>query len=160
MNHRVKTAGVLATALILAGPAHAQPPAAPRQPSQAEIQAMMDPAVEENLRAVTAAIPGVVTISTLRGRMAPAGVQKFNVVAEPGVFYIAAVCDTACSDINLRLLSSAGQVVAADELDNRFPITQATVEAKVAFDVEVILKACSKDPCAWGARILQKPQPK
>jgi len=160
MNYRVRTAAVLAAALMIAGPVQAQPPAAQAPAdaaTQAQIQALMDPAVEEHLRAVTAAVPGARTVRTLRGRLAPGAVQKFNIVAEAGTFMIAAVCDDACGDIDLRMLAPDGQLAAEDARPSKFPLTQAEVTGRVSFDVEVVMKACSKDPCAWGVRILSKP---
>lgn len=165
MSYRIRTAAVLAASLLIAGPVLAQPPAAPASPAQAppdaaaqaQIAALMDPAVEEHLRAVTAAVPGARTVRTLRGRLAPGAVQKFNIVAEAGTFYIAAVCDDACGDIDLRMLTTDGQLAAEDARPSKFPLTQAEVTGRVTFDVEVVMKACSKDPCAWGVRILSKP---
>lgn len=163
MNYRVRTAAGLAATLMIAGPVLAQPPASPASPqpqSSAEaaaVQALMDPAVEEHLRAVTAAVPGARTVSTLRGRLAPGARQRFNVIAEQGTFYIAAVCDDACGDIDLRMLAADGQVAAEDLRPSKFPMTQAEVTGRISFDVELVMKTCSKDPCAWGVRILSKP---
>ncbi len=158
MRNRVTTLS-LAAALCLGPLAHAQQqPGAVPADQAALAQSLMDSGVEEHLRAVTAAVPGAVTLKTLRGRLAPAGVLSFTIDADPGQYVIAAVCDATCGDLDLRMLGPDGKVAMVNEGPDKFPVTEANITQKVSFTVEVVMKSCSKDPCAWGARILRKPQ--
>ncbi|MGY2766913.1 hypothetical protein [Thermostichus sp. MS-CIW-26] len=61
-----------------------------------------------------------------------------------GYFYrgenIWAQCDQDCFDVDLVLYDASGQVVAADELLDDFPIVQAPYEGN--FSVKVIMASC------------------
>jgi hypothetical protein len=116
--------------------------------------AAKDPAVEKNLADVGGAMRGKIVLRTERGRLANAATHRFIVeVPNRGDFAVAGVCDDACSDVDIRLLDTDGKVVESDELDDKFPLAQASAPGPVRFQVEVVMKACAKEPCAWGVGV-------
>jgi hypothetical protein len=152
------TAAGLALAVALQASAHGAP-IGQQQATEAQIRQLIDPSVEEHLRAVTAALPDAKVVQTLRGRLAPGAIQRVNVKAQTGIWHFAAVCDDNCDDINMRMLAADGQVAYLDVAPDKFPSTRAEVQGEIDFVLEIAMKACSKETCVWAAQFYVKTPP-
>lgn len=69
-----------------------------------------------------------------------------------GQYWITAVCDLDCSDVDLAVVDEAGGVVDSDYEIDDFPVVGFTVDASATYEVRVIMASCSVDPCGVGVQ--------
>lgn len=63
------------------------------------------------------------------------------------------VCDGDCSDLDLRL-RSGGRVIGEDVLTDDVPVVQVQPGAR-PLSIEVIMAACSANPCYYGVAVFR-----
>ena len=61
-----------------------------------------------------------------------------------------AVCDSRCSDVDLRLFTANNQLIAQDVLDDAVPVLHVRPVATGNYDIEAVMARCAGDPC-WFA---------
>lgn len=139
----VKRAMAAVAALaLLAGPAAAQVP---------------DPYARELAQKLARAQ----TVVTERGYQRAAGPfagglgasedARFQVMLRAGMDYrIVGVCDSRCSDLDMRLYDPNDQRVAEDVLDDAVPVIHILPQSTGQHTIEVRMRRCSSDPC-WFA---------
>ncbi len=72
-------------------------------------------------------------------------------------YFIAAGCDTDCSDLDLRALSSDGQTVLDEDVgDDDVPIVSFTARTSGPHLLSVMMPSCSTDLCYFGFKVLSK----
>lgn len=77
--------------------------------------------------------------------------QRFTVMLRAGQDYrIVAVCDSRCSDVDLRLFTANNQLIAQDVLDDAVPIIHVRPAMTGNYDIEAVMARCAGDPC-WFA---------
>lgn len=69
-------------------------------------------------------------------------------------YFIAAVCDQDCSDIDLKLFDENENLVAEDTTEDGAPIVQVTPRWSGKFRLEVTMYDCSSAPCYYGVSVL------
>jgi len=68
-------------------------------------------------------------------------------------YLLVGVCDADCSDMDLRLSSPAGNLVAQDVATDDTPILQFTAPATGNYRVRVIMATCTTNPCYYGVAL-------
>jgi hypothetical protein len=72
------------------------------------------------------------------------------VLAAGRQYQIMGACDSDCSDMDLELYGPAGEPVASLQPEDEDFILPVTPARGGAFQVKVIMTACSADPCRYG----------
>ncbi|HRP10583.1 MAG TPA: hypothetical protein PLK37_06090 [Terricaulis sp.] len=143
-------AGLASTALLFTGPAVAQ-----------QEQQQVSPYVQAVIDQLSALVPamaqqGYPNYEVLQLNAINNGVtEPFNYAnadAQDVVFI--AVCDTDCSNIDLRV-KNGGRVVGEDVLDDKLPVVQ-TAESARPLNVDVIMTTCSQNPCVYGLAVFRR----
>jgi hypothetical protein len=62
------------------------------------------------------------------------------------------VCDTDCSDLDMRLNDANGNTIDVDVLDDDAPIVSVTPGNNGAYTLEVQMVACSEEPCRYAVQ--------
>ena len=60
------------------------------------------------------------------------------------------VCDNDCSDLDLRIYDSLGKLVDEDIEADDYPVLLLSANRAGTYRVEVVMAACSSDPCRFG----------
>ncbi|HYW07214.1 MAG TPA: hypothetical protein VE913_09675, partial [Longimicrobium sp.] len=71
-------------------------------------------------------------------------------------YLLLGVCDGDCSDMDIRLMDPAGNVVGEDVEDDDAPVVKLTAGASGRYSMRVMMPACSGDPCAYGVGVYAK----
>ena len=71
-------------------------------------------------------------------------------------YMVIGACDTDCSDIDITVKSSAGEVVASDTADDDVPIVRFTPKGDDRFTIETKMYACTENPCYFGFGIFRQ----
>ncbi len=75
----------------------------------------------------------------------------FNLSLDSGLDYkIVAVCDEDCSDIDMWIYDSSGNLIDADELDDDTPIVDVTPRWDGKFKIKIKMYECTREPCKVG----------
>jgi hypothetical protein len=69
-------------------------------------------------------------------------------------YFIAAVCDQDCSDLDLKLHDENGKLIAEDDLVDDAPIVRVTPRWSGRFTLTVTMFDCSSAPCHYGISVL------
>jgi hypothetical protein len=137
-----KTAAALAALAVLTGAAAAQVP----DPFARELAGRLSRAeslLTENGYARAA--------GPFAGGLSEQRAQRFTVMLRAGQDYrIVAVCDSRCSDVDLRLFTANNQLIAQDVLDDAVPVIHVRPIATGNYDIEAVMARCTGDPC-WFA---------
>lgn len=90
-------------------------------------------------------------------RLGPEATDSINFELEADVAYaVIGVCDTDCSDLDLRLKDENGNVIDDDFATDDFPIVEATPSWTGRFDLEVVMADCDEAYCYYGVAIYGK----
>lgn len=93
----------------------------------------------------------------LSGSLAPRATDPRTVTLQAGVRYaIVAVCDQACTDLDLRILDPSGARLAEDVDVSDTAVLEFTAQAAGTHRLDVIMWDCRDATCAWGGQILQR----
>lgn len=65
-------------------------------------------------------------------------------------YHVMGVCDTDCSDLDLKLSDPAGNEVSTDVEDDDTPVVSVRTTRAGTYTVEVGMAACSEEPCRFG----------
>lgn len=65
------------------------------------------------------------------------------------------VCDSDCSDLDLRVRNAQGGVVGEDVLTDDMPVVHAPQGAR-PLSVDVIMASCSQNPCVYGVAVYRR----
>jgi len=68
-------------------------------------------------------------------------------------YLLVGVCDADCSDMDLRLISPAGNRVAEDVANDDTPVLQFTAPSSGNYRVHVMMASCSANPCYYGVSL-------
>jgi hypothetical protein len=68
-------------------------------------------------------------------------------------YLLVGVCDADCSDMDLRLTSPGGSVVAQDVETDDTPVLQFTAPASGSYRVRVMMATCTTNPCYYGVAL-------
>ena len=72
-------------------------------------------------------------------------------------YFIGAGCDTDCSDLDLRALSSDGETVLDEDVgEDDVPIVSFTARTGGLYLLAVMMPACSTDLCYFGFKVMSK----
>lgn len=69
-------------------------------------------------------------------------------------YFIAAVCDQDCSDLDLKLFDENDNVIAEDDLVDDAPIVRVTPRWSGKFRLSVTMYDCSNAPCFYGISVM------
>ena len=67
---------------------------------------------------------------------------------------LVAVCDTDCTDIDLRVRNNGG-VVGEDVLTDAVPVVPVAAGGR-PLNIDVIMAACSQNPCVYGVAVFRR----
>lgn len=80
--------------------------------------------------------------------------REHLVQLQAGATYsVVAFCDEDCSDLDLEVRTSGGQVVGSDFRDDDNPVVNVTNAAGGAYVIRNIMADCAAEPCLTGVRI-------
>ena len=71
-------------------------------------------------------------------------------------YHIVAACDKKCTDLDLQLFDAAGKEVDWDAQDDNFPIVTTYAQTTQVYTVRVVMSACGKGACVYGAKAFIK----
>lgn len=69
-------------------------------------------------------------------------------------YFIAAVCDQDCSDLDLKLYDENDNVIAEDALEDDAPIVRVAPRWSGKFRLNVTMYACANAPCFYGISVM------
>lgn len=69
-------------------------------------------------------------------------------------YFIAAVCDQDCSDLDLKLFDENDNVIAEDELVDDAPIVRVSPRWSGNFRLAVTMYDCGNAPCFYGVSVM------
>jgi hypothetical protein len=92
-----------------------------------------------------------------RGSLAGGASRDISVqLAAAEVLAFVAVCDQACSDLDLTVFGPDGNEVGSDVLPDDAPIVRADNARAGTYRVRVTMATCSAATCEFGMRIVGK----
>jgi hypothetical protein len=68
-------------------------------------------------------------------------------------YVIHGACDRDCSDIDLSVLTEAGEVVGSDLLTDDYPVVTFTPDKSTRYQIKATMYACTAEPCYFGLGI-------
>jgi hypothetical protein len=74
---------------------------------------------------------------------------------EGGNYMIVAVCDEACSDIDIVLSSVGGELIGEDTLDDDTPVVTFEAAAGAGLHARIAMAGCRAEKCRTRARVYQ-----
>lgn len=74
---------------------------------------------------------------------------------EGGEYALVGVCDSACTDLDLRLFDESSHELAV-ALNPGTPILRITVPRTSKYRLRVVMTACSHSPCRYGVGVFGK----
>jgi len=90
------------------------------------------------------------TEETRTGSLADDGAGTIPIQLEADTEYrLSGLCDSDCTDLDLRLRDPEGKQVAEDVLLDAFPVLLFTPEEAGEFSLVVEMIECSVEPCYW-----------
>ncbi|MFM2042731.1 MAG: hypothetical protein RLY86_1307 [Pseudomonadota bacterium] len=142
---KVGTAGLLLSGMILAG---VMAPPALANNYEAVVRDQLTSAAQV-LRA-----QGFTLVDTHVDRMNANSTDSFTIALSKGVTYnVLAVCDQDCSDIDLQLVDSAGDVVEEDMTTDDIPMVLTRAVYTGEHTIKVQMYNCSNSPCFYGVAV-------
>lgn len=66
------------------------------------------------------------------------------------------LCDSDCSDLDLRVLDASGNRVAQDIASDDYPVATFTPLKSGVYTVRVTMASCSTEPCGWGVQAFSR----
>ena len=88
------------------------------------------------------------------GSMSEGDPESLSLSLRVGTEYkIVGVCDQDCSDLDLRLFDASGNEVDEDIMTDDVPIVTVTPSRSETYRLQVIMVACSTEPCFYGIGI-------
>jgi hypothetical protein len=140
-------AGVVAL-VLLAGPAAAQVPD-PFARELAQRLSRAESLLTENGYA-RAAGPFAGGLENRRAR-------QFNVMLRAGQDYrIVGVCESRCSDLDLRLFDPNNQMIGEDTLQDSVPIIHVMPRVTGQHTIEVAMYECRSEPCWYAFNVYSR----
>jgi len=95
-----------------------------------------------------------------RGALAGGAATKVPIDLVEGVAYrIVGVCDHDCPDLDLALFDPDGEEVAGDFMEDDLPILSHRADTTAEHSVEVIMVACSVNPCSFRIETFSQVDP-
>ncbi len=84
-------------------------------------------------------------------------VRRVSITLRAGQDYrIVGVCESRCSDMDLRLFGPNGGPVAQDILTDAVPIIHVRPQATGAFEVETAMVRCNATPCWYAFNVYSR----
>ena len=92
-----------------------------------------------------------------RGDLQNGGEQSFRFTARAGAdYFIGGVCDGDCSDMDLVLKDASGSEIDSDRATDDVPMMTIEGASGGSYTVDIIMAACSREPCFYGVQIYMK----
>lgn len=89
--------------------------------------------------------------AALTGALPQGGKDRLTIELDSGgQFSFLAVCDSDCSDIDLRVYDPSGALVGEDVLLDDYPVVSFTAARSATYVVEVIMATCRQAPCYYA----------
>lgn len=88
------------------------------------------------------------------GQLRGGASQSFTFDVRGGAAMFIGLCDENCSDVDLIVRNSAGQVVGSDVLDDNYPVVGVENAPAGRYTVEVQMPGCTSS-CHWGVHLYQ-----
>lgn len=83
--------------------------------------------------------------------------ESYSLTLRSGWTYqILGVCDTDCSDLDLKIIDENGNTIAEDQLEDDAPIVEVTPKWTGKFTLEVNMYRCSDAPCYYAVSVFGK----
>lgn len=90
-------------------------------------------------------------------RLTPNATDSINFELEADVEYVViGVCDSDCSDLDLRLKDENGNTIDEDFATDDVPIVEVSPAWTGRFDLDVVMANCSESYCYYGVAIFGK----
>ena len=90
------------------------------------------------------------------GSLNSGGSDTFVLPVHGAVYYrFHGVCDTDCSDLDIRIYNMSGALLAEDVMDDDMPITDLAPDVDGHVQVEVSMIQCSAEPCFYAVEAYQ-----
>lgn len=88
------------------------------------------------------------------GGLAEGATETYTIsVVEGKNYLIGGVCDTDCSDLDIRIYNTGGDLIGEDTLDDDVPVVELVPTNSGRVKVEVTMHACSSEPCFFAAEV-------
>ncbi|HET7234346.1 MAG TPA: PPC domain-containing protein [Longimicrobium sp.] len=71
-------------------------------------------------------------------------------------YLLVGVCDQDCGDMDLRLSTPSGAVLAQDMANDDTPVLQFTAPSTGSFRVRVMMANCTANPCYYGVALYRR----
>jgi hypothetical protein len=75
------------------------------------------------------------------------GILEMSQTLQPGFYLALGLCDSDCSDIDLVVVDSNGQVLGSDEEDDSYPVVTFDLKNSEQIDIATKIYECSIEPC-------------
>jgi hypothetical protein len=80
--------------------------------------------------------------------------ETYTLPVQRGKTYlIGGVCDTDCSDLDIKILNDAGETIGEDTLEDDAPVVELVPSASGTVTIEVTMFACSAEPCHLAVEV-------
>lgn len=80
--------------------------------------------------------------------------DELTVELDRGMEYaLIGVCDEDCSDLDLRISTLEGEVIATDVEVDDYPVVEVVVTGSGTFRLEVGMADCGAEPCSYGVGV-------
>lgn len=147
MRKLTRAAAACALVAALATPAFAQD-AEYRAQLQTQLEAARSMFQGENMD---------VAAGPFFGSLAEGAKETYTLRVQRGeTYHILGVCDNDCSDLDIRLLNSSGEVIGEDQLEDDVPIVELVPTITGTVRIEVEMYKCSAEPCFFAVEAYQK----
>lgn len=92
---------------------------------------------------------------TLRGSLDAGQVETFTKTLPKGDLALAGACDEDCANLNIRIKSRAGKVLAEETASGRASAVELKAIPAGGYSIDVTMAACTTT-CGYGVRIFRK----
>ena len=87
------------------------------------------------------------------GTLYEEGLAERTMTLEPGAYLVVAACDSACADVDVRVLDDAGRVMGEDVDRHPHALADVDVTRAGSYRVRVTMVSCAAQPCAYAAGV-------
>jgi hypothetical protein len=100
---------------------------------------------------------GKVVSGPVYGRLAEKGTTSHQMDVVNGNDYaLVGACDNDCSNLDMRIYDPAGTVLLEDVANDDTPVLTFTAHTGGRYRIEVMMAACSRNPCFYGIQLMAK----
>jgi hypothetical protein len=155
MSRRISLAMIAGAALAAAGCGHSHPAAAaiPRGEYTTQVDGNL---VRLSSNARTQGYSRIVG-GPIYGRLSKDATESHEMSVVGGNDYaIMGSCDNDCSNLDLKVYDTAGTMQMQDVANDDTPVLTFTANSTGRYRIEVVMSACSRNPCFYGVQLMAK----